>query len=67
MSLKYLRELTEKLISANCDNPPCIDFKSVAKELKDSILKTAKNEAVSLSKDICKEEAKAVEESLQNG
>tara|TARA_Y100000310_G_scaffold339018_2_gene430353 strand:- start:420 stop:626 length:207 start_codon:yes stop_codon:yes gene_type:complete len=52
-SLKYLRDLTERLLS--CESPkPCIDLKNVSKGLKCSkeILKNKISDIVSVRKDV---------------
>ena len=45
MSLKYLKELTEKLINSNCDRAhPCVDFKNITRDIKESAIIAIKKE-----------------------
>tara|TARA_B100000131_G_C17903827_1_gene527538 strand:+ start:114 stop:305 length:192 start_codon:yes stop_codon:yes gene_type:complete len=62
MSLKYLRELTEKLISKNCNNVPCIDFKNI----KLKVIKKTKEEVMSSIKSACEKESENIEKELKN-
>ena len=67
VSLKYLRELTEKLINGDCKDRPCIDLKEITKDLRISILNFTKEEAKKIAHENCEEEVSAVRDALKNG
>jgi len=68
VSLKYLKDLTERLINSKCErHHPCVDYKKVISELKEKTILKTKSSAVSHAKEIVNEEAEKIERDLDNG
>jgi hypothetical protein len=68
VSLKYLKELTEKLINSNCDRAhPCVDFKNITRDIKKSAIIAIKKELENSAKEACEKEAEIIEKEISNG
>lgn len=68
VSLKYLKDLTERLINSKCERShPCVDYKKVISEIKEKTILKTKSSVTSHAKEIVKDEAEKIERDLDNG